>query len=185
MLLLLSGRPHWYFCLHLLPILRQRVYILGMGGAVAQSVERATPGEEILGSITAVAARSLLVGYNVNGGYRSHGLPALSRVRQHVKLSDVSLVTRPRYCLVVDEDVKKPTNQTNKKKAFLKVLCDLLASLWCGKVQFTNPSRNNFPGRKKNRYGITINMLSIWSCIFFLIHNYMNVEHLVLYFSFS
>ena len=32
------------------------------GGAVAQSVERATPGEEVPGSILAVAARSLLVG---------------------------------------------------------------------------------------------------------------------------
>ena len=32
------------------------------GGAVAQSVERATPGEEVLGSIPTVAARSLLVG---------------------------------------------------------------------------------------------------------------------------
>ena len=31
------------------------------------------------------------------------------------KLSDVSLLTRPRYSLVVDEDVKKPTNQTNKQ----------------------------------------------------------------------
>ena len=29
---------------------------------VTQSVERATPGEEVLGSIHAVAARSLLVG---------------------------------------------------------------------------------------------------------------------------
>ena len=34
----------------------------GGGGAVAQSVERATPDEEVLGSIPAVAARSLLVG---------------------------------------------------------------------------------------------------------------------------
>ena len=33
----------------------------GGGGAVAQSVERATPGEEVPGSISAVAARSLLV----------------------------------------------------------------------------------------------------------------------------
>ena len=32
------------------------------GGAVAQSVERVTPGEEVLGSIPAVAARFLLVG---------------------------------------------------------------------------------------------------------------------------
>ena len=34
----------------------------GGGGAVAQSVERSTPGEEVSGSIPAVAARSLLVG---------------------------------------------------------------------------------------------------------------------------
>ena len=32
------------------------------GGVVAQSVERATPGQEVPGSIPAVAARSLLVG---------------------------------------------------------------------------------------------------------------------------
>ena len=31
-------------------------------GVVAQSVERATPGEEVPGSIPAVASRSLLVG---------------------------------------------------------------------------------------------------------------------------
>ena len=44
----------------------------GGGGAVAQPVERATPGEEVLGSIPAVAVRSLLVEsvsvyYNVTG----------------------------------------------------------------------------------------------------------------------
>ena len=32
------------------------------GGAVAQSVERATPGEEVPGSIPAVVSRSLQVG---------------------------------------------------------------------------------------------------------------------------
>ena len=32
------------------------------GSAVAQSVERATPGEVVLGSISAVAIRYLLVG---------------------------------------------------------------------------------------------------------------------------
>ena len=32
------------------------------GGAVVQSVERAAPGEEVPGSIPAVAARSQLVG---------------------------------------------------------------------------------------------------------------------------
>ena len=53
--------------------------------------------------------------YNVTGIDRNHGLPALSRVWQHEKLSDASLGTRPRYSLAVDEDVKKPTKQTNKQ----------------------------------------------------------------------
>ena len=35
---------------------------------------------------------------------------------QQVKLSDVSLGTHQRYSLVVDEGVKKPTNQANKPK---------------------------------------------------------------------
>ena len=34
---------------------------------------------------------------------------------QHVKLSDISLRTLPRYNPVVDEDVKKPHKQTNKQ----------------------------------------------------------------------
>ena len=49
--------------------------------------------------------------YNVTGWDRSHGLPALSRMWQHVKLSDVSLGTRLRYSLVVDEGVKRPNKQ--------------------------------------------------------------------------
>ena len=49
--------------------------------------------------------------FNMTCWDRSLGLPALSRVWQHLKLSDVSLGTCPRYSLVVDEDVKKPTNQ--------------------------------------------------------------------------
>ena len=52
-----------------------------------------------------------------------HDLPALSRVWQHVKFSDVSLKTRPRYSLMVNEDVKKrnkhspspPPQKKNKK----------------------------------------------------------------------
>ena len=34
----------------------------GGGGALAQSVKRATPGAEVLGSLPAVAARSILIG---------------------------------------------------------------------------------------------------------------------------
>ena len=49
------------------PCLLSKRFCLGVGGrgssgAVAHSVERATPGEEVPGSIPAVAARSLLVG---------------------------------------------------------------------------------------------------------------------------
>ena len=60
------------------------------GDAVAQSVERATPREVVPGSIPSVAALYWLGGcqYNVTGRDRSHGLPALSHMRQHEKLSD-------------------------------------------------------------------------------------------------
>ena len=70
---------------------------MSISPVVAQSVERATPGEEVPGSLPAVTTRPLLVGsvsdcqYNVTGWDRSHGLPNLSRVWQHIKLSDVSL----------------------------------------------------------------------------------------------
>ena len=48
----------------------------------------------------------------MTGCDRSYGLPALSRVWQLVKLSDVNLGTRPRYSAVVDENVKKPNKQS-------------------------------------------------------------------------
>ena len=85
-------------------------------GEVAQLVERTTLGEEVFGSIFAVAVRSLTSLYqsNVTGSDRIHGDPALSRVWQHVKLSDVSHGSRPRYDLLANEDVKKP-NQRNKQ----------------------------------------------------------------------
>ena len=56
-------------------IISPRVYLIN--GGCANSVERATSDGEVLGSIPAVAARCQ---YNVTGGDRSHGLPALSRV---------------------------------------------------------------------------------------------------------
>ena len=43
-------------------VYNQLVISIHSGGAVAQSVERATPGEEVLGSIPAVTTRSLLDG---------------------------------------------------------------------------------------------------------------------------
>ena len=79
---------------------------------VAQSVECTNPGGEALGSIPAPYWLGWCQ-YNVTDWDRSHGLPALSRVWQHVKLSDVSLGARLRYGLVVEEDVKKPTKQTS------------------------------------------------------------------------
>ena len=50
----------------------------------------------------------------VNKFRKFHINNALSRVWQHLKLSDVSLGVRPQYSLVVDEDVKEPNKQTNK-----------------------------------------------------------------------
>ena len=44
------------------PFLPSRQLHRSVVGTVAQSVERATPGEEVTGSISAVAPRSLLVG---------------------------------------------------------------------------------------------------------------------------
>ena len=49
--------------------------------------------------------------YHVTSWDRSHGLPALSHVWQHLKLSDVSLGTLQWYSLVVDKDIKKPNKQ--------------------------------------------------------------------------
>ena len=68
----------------------------------------------------------------MTGRDRSHCLPSLSRVWQHVKLSDVSLGTRPRYSLVVDDDVKKPTNQTNNWKIAFSTPFLRSYKLFCG-----------------------------------------------------
>ena len=54
----------------------------------------------------------ILLKNSMNGWDRGHGLPALSRVWQHVKLSGVSLRTLPQCSLVFDEDIKKPTKQS-------------------------------------------------------------------------
>ena len=59
------------------------IYKIVVMDAVAQSVECTTPCEDAIGSIPAVATRSLLVGslsLEVTGWGRIHGLPALSRV---------------------------------------------------------------------------------------------------------
>ena len=62
----------------------------------------------------------------VTGRDRSHCLPALPRVCQHVMLSDVSLGTRPPYSLVVDEEVKKPTKQANKQSEVSNIIIIVL-----------------------------------------------------------
>ena len=101
---------------------------MGGGGGVAQAVERTTPGQEVPGLIPAVAAAPYWLGrcqYNVIGWDRNHGLPTLSCVWQHLKLSDVSLGARWRYSLVVEEDFKKPTKQTKTKPmCFQNSFCD-------------------------------------------------------------
>ena len=52
-------------------------------------------------------------------------LPALSRVWQHVKSSDVSLGTRPRCSLVVNEEVKKPNQQQQSSPDIANLVLDL------------------------------------------------------------
>ena len=69
--------------------------------------------------------------YNVTGRDRSHVLPALSRVWKHVKLSDVSLGLRPRYNPAVNEDVKKPTNQTKQTVDLLRICIQYCISESC------------------------------------------------------
>ena len=82
-------------------------------GAVAQSVERATPGKEVLGLIPLIATPPPPTGWvGVSIMWPSETevmVSPLSRVWQHIKLSYVSLGTRQRYNLVVDHDAKKPT----------------------------------------------------------------------------
>ena len=86
-----------------------------MGGAVDQSVERATPGEEVAGSISAVA---LLVGsVSVSCDRLRQKLWSPSSIscvagRKIVRRS--VLGPRPRYNPVIAKDVKKPANQPNK-----------------------------------------------------------------------
>ena len=79
------------------------------GGAVAQSVERATPGEEVPGSTSAVAARSLLGG-SVSVYYdplrqKSWSPRSVSCVAAFkIVIRDISLVA--------DEDFQNPNKQT-------------------------------------------------------------------------
>ena len=56
--------------------------------------------------------------YNVTGWDRSHGLPALSCVRQQLTLLDDSLGLLPRCSLVADENIKKPNKQAQGKNLF-------------------------------------------------------------------
>ena len=72
--------------IHTLTLLIAKGLPRNSGGRGSSAVERATPGEEVPGSISAVAARSLLVGSVSVLCDRLK--PALSHVWQHVKLSD-------------------------------------------------------------------------------------------------
>ena len=90
---------------------------VAIGGEVAQSVERATPCDEVPGSIPAVAARPLLVGslsVQCDRLRRKSWSPRFVSCVAARKLSDVSFGTRPRYSLAAGEDVKKPTNHPSK-----------------------------------------------------------------------
>ena len=75
-----------------------------MGGVVAQSVERATPGEEVRFPLWPPAPYWLgRCQHNVIGWDRSHGLCTL-------------------FSPIVDEDVKKPNKQDKQTKISIKTL---------------------------------------------------------------
>ena len=112
--------------------------------------------------------------YNVTGWDRSHGLRALSRMWQLVKLSNVSLGIRLRYSLVADEDVKKPTNQQNKlsfSTSFITLFCLCLViywSLFCSFICFYKGGRggggNNFCDFAKatQKFSLLLSDLCSW-----------------------
>ena len=67
-----------------------------------------------------------------------HCRSALSREWQHVKLSNVSLGTRPRYSLVVDEDVKKQTKQTNTSLSLPRFSCAMVQLQLCKQIAISS-----------------------------------------------
>ena len=97
--------------------------------AVAQSVERATPGEEVVGSISTVDAlffRSVSVLCD-QLRQKSWSTRSVSCVAALIT-SDASLGTRPRYSLGVDEETNQPKKQTicrQLKKTVTSIASDL------------------------------------------------------------
>ena len=114
-------------------------------GAVAQSVERATSGEDVPGSIPAVAARSLLVKSVSVKCDRLRQKPwspsSISCVAARKNCQKLCLEARPRYSLVVDEDVKKPTNQPNKQANKVVVLTSFKKEGECSKHKSTTHTK--------------------------------------------
>ena len=113
---------------------------------------------------------------NVTGWDRSHGLPTLSCVWQDLKLSDVSLGARPRYSLIVDEDIKKQkkTKQTldlPKQNAVLpdrlRLCCLQRMSLVCYLVSFVLRNitswASDVPKKRVMKRMVSINWSTYWS----------------------
>ena len=96
----------------------------GGGGGGGSSVGRAHDAWSGDSSFNPRCGRPLPTGWV---GDRSHGLSTLSRVWQHLKLSDVSLGARPRYSLVDDEDVKKPNKEFSSESLLHK---RVVSSFW-------------------------------------------------------
>ena len=90
------------------------------GGGVAQSVERTTTGEESWVRFLLWLPAPNWLGrcqYNVTGRDRtekSWSSSSVSCVAARKNCQTLCLGARPRYNLVIDEDVKKPNKQTNK-----------------------------------------------------------------------
>ena len=105
------------------------MFFYSPGSAVAQSVKRAAPGQDVVSPIPAPGAPCPLAG----------SVPlSCNRLRQkswsarpvtlwlHIRLKDFNLGTRPRDSLVADEDFMKPTKQSKLTYQFVGRMIHLL-----------------------------------------------------------
>ena len=95
----------------MLNVLRMRLSVSPVTdtpGGVAQSVERATPDQEILGSTPPPPLHSCAGSLLVRSHLTRYNVTSSVSVWQHIKLSGVSLMALPRDSLVADKEGKKP-----------------------------------------------------------------------------
>ena len=120
--------------------------LIHSGDVVAQSVERVTPGEEVLGWIFYWLGRCQ---YNVTAWDRSHGLPTLSHVLQHITLSDVSLGTLRDIAWLLTRTVRNETNILIHSDFIRLFLYSAWPGRWAGEPTRDYPAPWSRPGHQQ------------------------------------